>query len=233
MRTPTGSVLVQGWGRGLPPAPHPEASPPDMVIAIDPGSTRSGWCECHVYPPLMGDIARAIEPAARGETANEILRAWLWSASLPADRRVVFLLESIPGIYGSTTGRDQLMAQEWLARFEEILTCRKERHALPRLSWHRVTRVAARVAVTENARASDRDVRQALLDAYGGERRARGVKCKPCKGRGWRGRGRPECEACEGSGWEVPVGPLHGWTGSHVFAALALVFAAYRSGGVA
>jgi hypothetical protein len=77
--------------------------------------------------------------------------------------------------------------------------------------------------------AKDKDVRQAVIDHYGGDAKAiGGKKCGTCKGKGWVGRGRPKCEDCgeftgifDGTGYETPPGPLHGVSG-HAWSALAV-----------
>lgn len=71
------------------------------------------------------------------------------------------------------------------------------------------------------ATAKDSHVRQALIDRWGGDLKAIGGKrCLTCKGKGWRGRGRPPCDACRGEGWEVRPGPLYG-VSNHAWSALA------------
>jgi hypothetical protein len=57
---------------------------------------------------------------------------------------------------------------------------------------------------------------------YGGKEAAFGKKCK--------GHRKKDCPRCDPDhpGWEVPPGPLHGWTGSHLFAATAVALAAHH-----
>lgn len=70
--------------------------------------------------------------------------------------------------------------------------------------------------------ANDSNVRQALIDRFGGDTKAiGGKKCQTCKGKGWCGRDRATCVDCGGTLWQHPPGPLRGIS-SHCWAALAL-----------
>ena len=86
----------------------------------------------------------------------------------------------------------------------------------------RIYRPDVKKAICGQMAARDSNIRAAIIDRYGGKRQAIGaVKCQACKGRGWRGRGRPQCDVCRGGRWEVPPGPLHAVV-DHCWAALAL-----------
>lgn len=92
---------------------------------------------------------------------------------------------------------------------------------------HLVTRQEVKKALLGRTTGTDKDVRDALIDRYGGRDVAiGGVRCKACNGKGWVGRGRPECEACRGTKWLHPPGPLNGFAGD-CWAALAVI-EAYR-----
>jgi uncharacterized OB-fold protein len=74
----------------------------------------------------------------------------------------------------------------------------------------------------KSTRAKDTNVRQAIIDLYGGEEKAiGGKKCPECKGKGWFGPGRPVCPKCDGKKWKTPPGPLNG-IATDVWAALAV-----------
>ena len=67
--------------------------------------------------------------------------------------------------------------------------------------------------------AKDPNVRQALIDRWGGDSVAvGGKKCPECRQRRTQQSG---CGLCRGSGWEHPKGVLYG-IGSHVWSALAV-----------
>ena len=87
---------------------------------------------------------------------------------------------------------------------------------------HRVSRVAVKMEICGVANARDTNIRQAIIDLYGGKRTGiGGITCRKCSGKGWRGRGRPTCDSCKGNGWEVPPGPLYD-VKSHCWSALAV-----------
>jgi hypothetical protein len=70
--------------------------------------------------------------------------------------------------------------------------------------------------------AKDTNIRQALIDLYGGESVAiGGKKCKNCNGKGIKGRQKETCEGCAGAGLETPKGPLNGLAGD-AWSALAI-----------
>ncbi|MCB1033869.1 MAG: hypothetical protein KDD47_08565, partial [Acidobacteria bacterium] len=90
-----------------------------------------------------------------------------------------------------------------------------------------------RVHLCGNASATQAQIRAALIERCGGDRLAVGGKrCPDCKGKGWRGAGRPTCGSCGGSGEVTPRGPL--WelwqepadTRHHVLQALAVAVTA-------
>jgi len=110
--------------------------------------------------------------------------------------------------------------------------------------WSYIHRDDVKFHLTNDARAKDKNVTQALKDRFGGERHAvGGIRCKTCGGKGWHGRGwvdcphckkgcakckkkgqiftRLLCGECEGDKWEVPPGPLYGIK-SHAWQALAV-----------
>lgn len=121
--------------------------------------------------------------------------------------------------------RGQLMQQQtidmvcWIGRFIEAFGC-DDRVV-------RIDRLKVKLAICGITSAKDRQVRQAIIDRYGGQHKAIGaVKCHVCSGKGWRGRGRPTCPACKGAKWRHPPGPLHGIKGDEWSAlAVAITFA--------
>jgi len=89
-----------------------------------------------------------------------------------------------------------------------------------------------------NQKADNTSIKYSIIDSYfGGKAKAiGGVKCKTCKGKGWRGRDHAACTDCHhkasifpepgiGCGYEVHEGPLHGISGKgseHIWSALAV-----------
>ncbi len=114
---------------------------------------------------------------------------------------------------GQLVGRDTFETLKWIGKFAEAL------NPTPVVYLFRKTIVTE---LTGDPRAKDKNVRQAVIDHYGGILKAiGGKKCPHCKGKGWRGAGRPTCIECNGTGWEYPPGPLHGVAGD-VWSAIAV-----------
>lgn len=204
-------------------------------LAIDPGSSSSAAVFFSVandrWPEPWG-----ILPIWAEEFTNAALLGHLrdGKSSPWVNGSQVLVIETMVSIFvrdGFRSGaiaRDQMEAERWGARFKEAFL---RTTSLPEHSALEIARASARAATIGQASGGDPQVRRALIDAYGGDAVAFGRKCGACKGKGWKGAGRPVCETCGGNGWEVPPGPLYGWSGSHVFAALACAFAAFRPGG--
>ncbi len=103
---------------------------------------------------------------------------------------------------GMPTANDELRTCEVIGRIMQ---------AWEPKPWTGIYRREVKMAMCGYARARDSNIRQALIDRWGGHDKAvGGRKCPECKGKGWRGRGRPQCEECCGSGWKHPPGELHG-----------------------
>jgi hypothetical protein len=117
--------------------------------------------------------------------------------------------------YGMAVGRDVFMTVRWAARFEEAFDSNGGGvYYLPRRD--------VKLALCGDSRAKDANVRQAVIDRFGGmEKAVTGRRCEACAGKGWSGRGRPLCEPCGGAGWHIPRGPLYGVSGD-MWSALAV-----------
>ena len=113
------------------------------VLAIDPGSAQSAW--------LQYDGSR---PTAFGITANEILVKALRSGGLP-DVVVIEKIES----YGMAVGAEVFDTVWWAGRFAE---------AADRGPVVMLPRRAVKLALCGDSRAKDANIRQALLDRFGG-----------------------------------------------------------------
>ena len=165
------------------------------ILAIDPGLESSAWILCN-----------GSGPARWGYESNPLLE--LRCAYL--DKRHLVAIESMARMTSrNPIGLDVFNTQFWGGRFAGAYRGRVLQ----------VTRMKAKVWLCGKAAATDSDVRTALIDRYGGERQAIGWRCKVCKGKGWRGRGREICQSCGGVGERR--GPLHGVSG-HVWSALAI-----------
>ena len=126
------------------------------LLAIDPGTYRSAW--------LQFDGSR---PTAFGITANEILVKALRTGGLP-DVVVIEKIES----YGMAVGAEVFDTVWWAGRFAEA--------ANPVLVVM-LPRRAVKLALCGDSRAKDANIRQALLDRFGGPaaigRKAAPVRC--------------------------------------------------------
>lgn len=113
------------------------------VLAIDPGSTQSAW--------LRFDDAR---PQGFGITANDVLAKALRSGGLP-DVVVIEKIES----YGMAVGAEVFDTVWWAGRFAE---------AASRVAVVMLPRRAVKLALCGDSRAKDANIRQALIDRFGG-----------------------------------------------------------------
>lgn len=181
-------------------------------FCIDPGTDKSAWCQIHTWSdelPTLWD---------KGYEGNaELLeRIGEWSAE-----RASFDLLLIEGVasYGRQVGKDVFDTCIWIGRFLEAAG-----------GGRVLYRPDICHTLTGTRGAPKSHVWVAVRNLYGGDRKAYGAKCPACKGRGWRGRGRPKCEDCSGLGWEEPKGKLHelARAGEHIRDAFFVGLAHYR-----
>lgn len=176
------------------------------ILAIDPGNKKSGWL---LFEPA--DVLGGLKLVDFGISDNVTMRTSITSASQ--------LIIETPKPQGMAMAAETMDTLIQIGRLvDRWVECRW----LPPESWSYVFRQPVKLHLCGQARAKDKNVRQALIDRFGGNTVAvGGVKCPRCHGKGWCGRGRPVCEECGGQGWESPPGPLKG-VSSHVWPALAL-----------
>lgn len=178
------------------------------ILAIDPGSTESA-----VVCYDNGDILwKAKLPNVA--MMRQVL-SWEWKAE-------AHLAIEMPACYGMAVGKTVFETCRWVGIFQ---------HAFGLQHTHLVYRKAPNkeegiegvcMHLCKNNRASDPNIRQAIIDLYGGEDKAIGnKKCRKCKGKGWFGAGRATCPICDGKKWRLPPGPLAEVT-EDVWAALAV-----------
>lgn len=181
----------------------------DMTIAIDPGFRTTGWA-------LLRPIADKLLPELvdHGNTPTiEFLERLRSDSELIITEAVI---ENV-GHYGTgmSAGSEVFDTCIFLGQMHEIL---ESVHGAP---VKKIRRQTIKTQLCGRATAKKAEVRQAVIDRWGGNERAiGGKKCPQCKGKGWRGRGRSTCAECNGDGWYVPPGPLYGVTG-HAWDALA------------
>jgi len=113
------------------------------ILAIDPGSAQSAWLR------FEGD-----RPQGFGITANDVLAKALRSGGLP-DVVVIEKIES----YGMAVGAEVFDTVWWAGRFAE---------AASRVPVVMLPRRAVKLALCGDSRAKDANIRQALIDRFGG-----------------------------------------------------------------
>lgn len=170
-----------------------------MLLAIDPGNEESAFV-------ILTDDG---DPLSYGKVNNEELIEALDGGDVLFDTRgregwQAFDCVAIefPQPRGQLSSRQLFDTIFWIGRFFATLNKRP-------LEVYFVDRKDVKMTLCENPRAKDANIRQALIDRYGGHDVAiGGKKCDRCKGKGWSGRERAACARCDGSGWEKPPGPL-------------------------
>ena len=152
-----------------------------LLLAIDPGPTESAL--------LIYDTNRKV-PVRWEKTPNTCCwPTWAWSADLLAVEMVAS--------YGMAVGRSVFETAFWAGRF-----CERWEHQTPQKT-RIVYRGEVKMHLCQSMRAKDANVRQALIDRYGGKETAIGRKAAP--------------------------GPLHGLSGDG-WAALAVAITAAETG---
>jgi hypothetical protein len=147
-------------GRHLgPPATAPRVAlgPPDRLLALDPGTSRSAWIA------LDG---RTLRPLGFGIEGNEALVERLRAGREAFDLVVIEKVES----FGMAVGEEVFETVFWSGRFAE---------AVDPVPVRRLGRRAVKLAICGDPRAKDPNIRQALIDRYGGKDRAIGTKSSP------------------------------------------------------
>jgi hypothetical protein len=150
-----------------------------VILAIDPGTTHSGWC-------VLGGIGP--RPMASGVYENGELLAVL------RENRNPVAIEMIAS-YGMAVGKEVFETCVWIGRFVQVAG--PERVRL-------VYRKDVKMHLCGSPRAKDANIRQALIDKWGGKAEAIGTVKKP--------------------------GPLYG-VKSHAWAALAVAVTAAETRG--
>jgi len=168
-----------------------------QILAIDPGTTKSGWCYI-----IDG------EPLDYGWFDNEKIYTLIKSFTCQV------VIEDVAH-YGMPVGRDVFETIRWTGRFDYLAGSLG-------LAVTYITRPDVKLALCGSPRANDGTIRQALIDRFGGDEVAiGGKKCKTCKGKGWNGREHAACVDCAERGTITPAGSLYGISG-HVWSALAV-----------
>jgi len=187
------------------------------ILAIDPGPEQSGWV---IYDPEDHSVQ-----------GFEIVPNYqINSAMRQSDPGYTYLAIEMIACYGMPVGKEIFETCVWIGQFLErwgAFSPNFDPDDPSDKARVYVYRRDVKMFLCNSMYAKDKNVSQAIRDKFGGDTKAvGGVKCPACKGKGWKGRGRPVCTECNGDKWLYPPGPLYG-VGSHIWAALgvALTFA--------
>jgi hypothetical protein len=127
------------------------------VLAIDPGTSRSAWIALELP---------SRRPLGFGIDTNEELLERLRRDTGAFDLVVIEQVES----FGMAVGAEVFETVFWSGRFAE---------AVDPTPVDRIGRKAVKVAICGDVRAKDPNIRQALIDRYGGKATAIGTKASP------------------------------------------------------
>jgi hypothetical protein len=183
------------------------------ILAVDPGTEKSGW--------VLYDATER-RPLQWGWEPNEDVEDRAENhGNQHLDSQCLPLAVEWVSNHGMAVGQDVFWTVYWIGRFSRAYSGSTVN---PKLLL--IPRSEIKLHICGQQRAKDGNVRQALIDRWGGDAKAiGGRKCKGCKGKGWFGRRHYVCQLCDGSGYESPPGPLYGIS-SHVWQALALAVTA-------
>jgi hypothetical protein len=133
-----------------------------ILLAIDPGPTESAWV-------LYNTEARIPVEWAKQPNEPDAL-VWFGRVAAAADDLAIEMVAS----YGMAVGADVFETVVWIGRFMERWEDGYGADA-PRLVYRR----DVKLHICGSSRAKDANVRQALIDRYGGKQRAVGLKASP------------------------------------------------------
>jgi len=171
-------------------------------LSIDAGTTESA---CILVKDDMQDVMKVEYHAILPNDA--MLR-------IIEEHYKLLVIEEVTHM-GMPVGRDVFETVRWGGRFEQAAVAKGGIVTY-------IPRTRIKINMCGSAKAKDSNIRQALIDRYGGDETAiGGKKCKDCYGKGWRGRFHDPCNLCDGTGWKSKKGQLYGIT-SHVWSALAV-----------
>jgi len=173
------------------------------VLAIDPGNEYSAWCRY--------DGTRPVEFA---KDTNEELVFQLGFIQPDSLHLAIEYMEP----RGMPTSAQEMDTQFWAGRLVQAAGA----------DWTPIKRREVKIHLCGSMKAKDANIRQSLIDKFGGDDAAiGGKKCPRCKGKGWFGAGRPTCTECGGRKWLHPPGPLYG-IAKDVWSALAIAVTWYE-----
>lgn len=184
---------------------------PSRILGLDPGSDKTGWCAVRTEG--------GIEIVGSGHIDNWDLLKGLHDPPFRSDQLVI---EGVQW-YGPDMHAGQVVFDtcEWIGMFHrEWLTQDPDDLHYDKIYPKDIKLVLCGMS----SKVKKKQIRQRLIDRFGGAAAIGGLKCSTCKGKGWYGAGRPTCPNCEGRKYDIPPGPLHAVT-THAWSALAAIVA--------
>jgi hypothetical protein len=133
------------------------------VLAIDPGPEQSAF--------VLWDGVTVRE---HGKADNDVIRSRCWSRFYAAHRCVIEQIAS----YGMAVGAEVFATCVWSGRFAEAIDEMRTRGGAP-CACDFMLRRDVKLHLCGQARAKDSNIRQALIDRFGGKERAIGRKSAP------------------------------------------------------
>lgn len=128
------------------------------ILALDPGPTRSA----------LVVLDKGVPRQAILETNDYVLRCLAEWSDPHTETLVIEQVQS----YGMSVGADVFETVFWSGRFAEVWDGQNG-------EWHRLPRRAVKLHLCGHARAKDGNIRQSLIDRYGGKEQAIGRKANP------------------------------------------------------
>lgn len=168
------------------------------ILAVDPGNEESAYV-------VYDTDTMAVERFAK--INNEDMLNNVIEDAGDCDTMAI----EMPACYGMAVGRTVFDTCRWVGIFQQAFgLCHT--YLVYRKAPNREEGIeSVTMHLCKSTRAKDSNVRQAIIDRYGGvDRGVGGKKCPKCKGKGWCGVGRPVCPVCNGGKWKFPPGPLFG-----------------------
>ncbi len=128
-----------------------------MILAIDPGPSESAY--------VLWDGSRIVRYS---KVVNELLCDGIMTNCVEADEMVIEKIAS----YGMAVGEEVFETVYWSGRFTQAFYA----HLKP-VFW--ITRGEVKMHLCQSMRAKDANIRQAIIDRFGGKDRAIGKKATP------------------------------------------------------
>lgn len=127
------------------------------ILAIDPGPIQSAYVE------LEGG-----RPVGHEKCDNDYLLGWVCSVAHQHDHVAIEMIAS----FGMAVGAEVFETVLWIGRFVQAIA---ERAHTPKLIY----RLKVKQTLCHDSRAKDANIRQAIIDRFGGKEAAIGRKAAP------------------------------------------------------